>query len=57
MCEESASFDWTSSEIASAVRELTDLSEKLLTQVEAEGQGGSFIPDSDSPSGERSMHV
>ena len=34
ICEESASFDWTSGDIASAIKDLKDLSEKVTAQIQ-----------------------
>ena len=39
MCEESASFDWTSADIASAIRDVKELSDKMSDLVAAEESG------------------
>ena len=42
MCEESASFDLTSSDIGSAIQELKDLSEKMTEMIEQEEQSAQW---------------
>ena len=47
MCEESASFDWTSGDIASAIRDLKELSDKLSAQISAEENGAYDMADNE----------
>ena len=42
MCEESASFDLTSTDIGAAIQELKDLSEKMTSMIESEEQSAQW---------------
>ena len=46
ICEDSASFDLSSADIASAMRELSELSDKVLEWVKEEEMGASNLNDS-----------
>ena len=48
MCEESASFDWKSSDIAAAIRDLDSVSEKISQLVAAEESSGDIGGDSEA---------
>ncbi len=40
ICEDSSSFDYTSADIASGIRDLADLAEQMAEAVRLEEQGG-----------------
>ena len=52
MCEESASFDWKSGDIAAAIHELTELANKLVDTVRHGEFGEDIMASSESSNGE-----